>query len=77
MEVECDFNARGELGIGDDPHCGYKEVRYKVSIESPASNQDLENLVGTAERFSPYLAVFSRPQKVVGTLDLNGDIIRR
>lgn len=59
VEVEAEFDARGELGMGDVPP-GYKEVRYTVSIDSPAPRHEIERLLATAERHSPYLDNFGR-----------------
>jgi uncharacterized OsmC-like protein len=71
VEVQADFDARGELGVGD-VSTGYQEVRYLVSIESPASQRTLTELLDTVERHSPYLNVFSRPQPMKRLLCLNG-----
>jgi uncharacterized OsmC-like protein len=59
VEVEADFNARGELGIGDVAP-GYAEVRYVITFESTASEQELDALLDLAERHSPYLDIFGR-----------------
>jgi len=59
VEVQADFDARGELGVGDAPP-GYKEVRYAVSIASPASPQAVDEVLDLAERHSPYLDIFGR-----------------
>ena len=37
VEVQGDFDARGELGVGDNIPPGYQEIRYLISIDSPAS----------------------------------------
>lgn len=60
VEVEADFDARGELGVGDDIPPGYSEVRYRVRVESPAPRHELDRLLEMAERHSPYLDVFGR-----------------
>jgi len=72
VEVQADFDARGELGVDDQVHPGYQEVRYVVSIDSPASEQVLAELIDTAERHSPYLDVYSRGQTMARVLRLNG-----
>ena len=71
VEVETDFDARGELGMGDVPP-GYTEVRYLVSIESPAPREQLDELLSLAERHSPYLDVFGRAMALSRALRLNG-----
>jgi hypothetical protein len=72
VEVQADFDARGELGVGEHISPGYQEVRYLVSIDSPASEDALVELLETAERHSPYLDVFSRAQTMKRVLRLNG-----
>ena len=71
VEVEADFDARGELGMGDVPP-GYQEVRYTVSIESLAPRAELDRLLAMAERHSPYLDVFGRAIALRRAVRLNG-----
>ena len=72
VEVQADFDARGELGVGDGIPPGYQAVRYLVSIDSPAPPKALADLLETAERHSPYLDVFSRALSMARVLRLNG-----
>jgi uncharacterized OsmC-like protein len=73
VEVEADFDARGELGVGGGGiPAGYSEVRYAVSIESGAPRPELERLLDLAERHSPYLDVFGRAIPLKGVRRLNG-----
>lgn len=63
VEVETDYDDGGLLGTADiDP--GYMEVRYKVIVESEASEDDLLRMLDDADEQSPYLDVFSRSQIV-------------
>ncbi len=48
VEVQADFDARGELGVGENIPPGYREVRYLVSIDSSASEGALVELLETA-----------------------------
>lgn len=72
VEVQTDFDVRGEMGVGD-ARAGYHEVRYQVSIDSPASEETLADLLETAERHSPYIDVFSRAQNMKRIVRLNGN----
>ena len=72
VEVQADFDARGELGMGDVP-AGYSEVRYRVSIESPAGKEKIDQLLDMAERHSPYLDVFGRAMALSRAVCLNGE----
>jgi uncharacterized OsmC-like protein len=71
VEVQADFDARGELGMDDVPP-GYTEVRYVVSIESPAPRCELDRLLAMAERHSPYLDIFGRAIALERALRVNG-----
>ena len=73
VEVRAPFDARGELGMDDSISPGYEEVRYVISIESPASENAVAELLATAERYSPYVDVFARGQIMKRTLRLNGE----
>jgi uncharacterized OsmC-like protein len=72
VEVQTDFDARGELGMDDRIRPGYKEVRYVILIESPASADVIADLIETAERYSPYVDVFTRAQTMTRIVRLNG-----
>ncbi len=71
VEVRADFDARGELGMGDVP-AGYQAIRHVVSIDSPAPGPALMELLDTAERYSPYVDVFGRAQSMQRLLFVNG-----
>jgi uncharacterized OsmC-like protein len=60
--VEADYDTRGELGVADDVPPGYTQVRYIVTIASRAPETDVQRVIDTADRYSPYLDVFTRAQ---------------
>jgi uncharacterized OsmC-like protein len=72
VEVDADFDARGELGMGVGVRPGYSEVRYTVAIESPAPKPQLDQLLALAERHSPYLDVFGRAMTLSRAVRMNG-----
>lgn len=72
VEVQADFDARGELGMGVGVDPGYTRVRYQVSIESNADRKTIDTVLGLAERHSPYLDVFGRAMDLSRALRLNG-----
>lgn len=63
VEVRADYDSRGMYGVGDVSPV-YREVRYIVSIESDAPEQDIFRVLDTADRHSSYLNVFRRPVNV-------------
>ena len=60
VEVEADYDIRGELGVADDVPPGYTQVRYTVTVASRAPRADVERMIETAEKYSPYRDVFAR-----------------
>lgn len=60
VEVESDHDARGQFGITNDPP-GFKELRYTVTIESPAPRKTIKELIEKADSHSPVLDDFKRP----------------
>ena len=64
VDVEADYDARGELGVSDEVPPGYLQVRYHVRISSPASPETIRQLIDTADKYSPYRDVFARAHDV-------------
>lgn len=60
VDVEADVDARGNYGI-DDAEPGYTGMRYKVTIESQASEEEIQKLIELADKHSPILANFKKP----------------
>lgn len=60
VDVEADYDNRGELGLADDVPPGYLEVRYVVTAASSAPEADVRRVLDTADRYSPYRDVFAR-----------------
>jgi uncharacterized OsmC-like protein len=64
VDVEADYDVRGELGVSDDVPPGYTDVRYTVTITSRAPEADIQRIVDTAEQYSPYRDIFARATPV-------------
>ena len=63
VDVAADVDARGAYGIdGIEP--GYRCLRYKVTVDSPASEEEIMNIIEQADSHSPLLADFLNPVKV-------------
>lgn len=69
VEVESDFDARGQFALSEEPP-GFRELRYRVTIESPAPQEKIQNLVEKADAHSPVLDDFKRPVKVKRRLNI-------
>jgi len=61
VEVQADYDDGALLGTSNVPP-GYLDVRYRVTIESDATNEEILKMLDEADRHSPYLDVFSRGQ---------------
>jgi uncharacterized OsmC-like protein len=57
VEIQADYDVRGELGASDDVRPGYGEIRYIVKVESDAPAEDVEKMLEIAERRSSWLDV--------------------
>ncbi len=75
VEVQADYDARGHYGLADVP-CGYGAVRYTVTVESAAPEEDVERMIEEADRYSSYLEVFRDPQKLERTIKLVSTEVR-
>jgi uncharacterized OsmC-like protein len=71
VEVAADLDARGELGIADEIPPGYGEIRYTVSVRSPASLEAITEVLAEAERHTPYLDNFGRAVPLRGIRRIN------
>jgi uncharacterized OsmC-like protein len=60
VEVQADYDSRGELGVADDVAPGYSQIRYIVTVESPAAEDVVRLMLDTADKYSPYRDVFAR-----------------
>lgn len=64
VQVEADYDSRGELGVSDEVPPGYTQVRYVVTVSSPAPEADVRRVLDTADKYSPYRDVFARAHDV-------------
>ena len=65
VEIEADVDARGAYGI-DGVEPGYKGLRYRVFIDSPAPEKEIMDMIEKADKHSPLLMDFKRPIEVEG-----------
>jgi hypothetical protein len=61
VEVQADYDVRGELGVDDSVRPGYQRMRYVVTVESDAGDEDVLRLLDTADRYSSWLDDLSNP----------------
>lgn len=61
VEVQADYDDGALLGTSSVAP-GYLEVRYTITIESDAPEEDILKMIDDADKHSPYLDVFSNRQ---------------
>jgi len=61
VEIEADYDVRGELGVSDDVRPGYQEIRAIVSVESEAPESEVLAMLDTADRRSSWLDNIRNP----------------
>ena len=59
VDVGCDYDARGQMGVAGDVAIGWERLRFVVTIVSPAPEAEVRRVVETADRLSPMLANIS------------------
>jgi len=64
VEVQADYDDGALLGTSSAPS-GYLEVRYIVTVESDAAEDEILQMLDMADKQSPYLDVFARQQKCI------------
>lgn len=60
VDVIADVDARGNYGV-NDAEPGYTGMRYKVTIDSPAPEEQINTMIKTADDHSPILGNFKKP----------------
>lgn len=63
VEIQADYDARGEYGVTDDSPA-YSEIRYVVTVESDAPEEQIIRVLDEAETRCTYLVIFSQPQRL-------------
>jgi uncharacterized OsmC-like protein len=62
VEIQADYDDGALFGVSGSPP-GYLEVRYAVTVHSPAPEDDVRRVLDEGDRHSPYLDVFRRAQR--------------
>jgi uncharacterized OsmC-like protein len=61
VEIQADYDLRGELGVADDVHPGYTAMRYLVTVKSSAPEELVRRVLDTADRYSSWRDNIERP----------------
>ena len=69
VEVQADYDDGALFGTSSAPP-GYLEVRYTVTVESDATEDEILRMIDIADKQSPYLDVFRRQQKCTRNVNI-------
>ncbi len=61
VEIQADYDVRGELAVDDSVRPGYTAIRYVVRVTSPASEEDVRRVIDTADRYSSWRDDIANP----------------
>jgi uncharacterized OsmC-like protein len=70
VEVTCDIDARGQLGIAPEVPARWQRIAYTVRLTSGADPADLARLVDHADRLSPMLDALDKSITLERTLEV-------
>ena len=70
VEVQADYDSRGYHAVGDSKP-GYKEMRYIVTVSSPAPEEEVRRMLDEADAHCDNLYVFRDAQKITREVRLN------
>jgi len=70
VEVQADYDDGALFGTAPNTPPGYLEVRYSVTVDSDAPEEDIMRVLNEADEHSPYLDVFTRAQKCLRKVHL-------
>jgi uncharacterized OsmC-like protein len=63
VRAEGDLDFRGTLGVDRDAPVGFRSIRLSFSLDSTASQQEIQDLIATTERYCVvYQTLSSAPQ---------------
>ena len=68
IEMEADVDARGVLGHDKSVRSGVTDIRYTVTIQSPASEEQVRRCKETIDRKSPVRDTLANPVKITSRL---------
>jgi uncharacterized OsmC-like protein len=60
VAAEGDLDFRGTLGVDSDAPVGFRAIRLRFDLESPASSTELDQLVATTERLCVVMQTLAR-----------------
>lgn len=73
VNVKGNLDLKGLFGMDENTPPGYTRISYETTIESPADDEQLRQLVQVVESHCPVLDTLTRPIDVSGSVTINGN----
>ena len=67
--LEGDIDLRGFLGLSEDVKVGYENIRVYFKIDADVSDEQKEEMIRMAQKYSPVFNTVSTPTNVTVELD--------
>lgn len=74
VEIQADYDVRGELAVDDAVRPGYGAMRYIVRVSSPAPEADVRRVIDTADRYSSWRDVIANEMPLTRELTIDAPV---
>jgi hypothetical protein len=64
IEIQADYDVRGELGVSSDVRPGYTAIRYIVTVGSSAPENEVMRMLDASDRCCSWLDNIAHPVDV-------------
>ncbi len=70
VEVQADYDVRGELGVTTEVRPGYLAMRYRIKVASPAPEAVVREMLDTGIQTSSWIDNLANPVPVSGEVEI-------
>lgn len=74
VNVKGNLNLKGFFGLDENIHPGFEDISYTTLIDSPASSEQLDQLIQVVEKHCPVLDILTREIPVKGNVKLTNSL---
>jgi uncharacterized OsmC-like protein len=69
VEVQADYDVRGELGVTPEVRPGYLAMRYRIRVGSPAPEAVVREMLATGIQTSSWIDTLANPVPMSGDIE--------
>ncbi len=74
INVKGNLNLKGFFGLDENVRPGFEDISYSTSIDSPATSEQLDQLVRVVEKHCPVLDILTRKIPVIGKVNFTNSL---